>query len=87
MLEKQNIITDFNYFFDILCSLETIVKITQTDCQNKEFYSEAGNFSYENRLILSEERNHYINMLTLAIDKIKLLKELNLSIENKLFKN
>ena len=38
----------------------------------------------QRKFILSEERNNYINMMNLALDKLTRLKEINLAIENKI---
>ena len=70
--------------FDLLYHLESIIKLTKSVCLEKEFNSSYYNLPNKYRHTLSEERNHYINMLSLAQDKIDCLKEINQTLENEL---
>lgn len=67
--------------FNEIYVLRSIIKITRDVCQEKEFNSLYYNLSQENLKSLSEERNHYINMLTMALDKVAKLESINESIE------
>ena len=77
----------FSYYentFDIVFLLESIIKVTQETCIDKEIYSVHYNLSSKDKMSLSQERNNYINMLSLALDKLSNLKEINLYIEKEL---
>ena len=68
--------------FTKLYSLESILQVTKDVCQEKEFSSIYYNLPPKYKFTLSEERNHYINMLSLALDRVSDLKKINFSIEN-----
>ena len=70
--------------YDQLFHLESIIKITKNACLDKEFQAVYYNLSSKAKYTLSEERNNYINMLTIALDKISELKAINDNIENEL---
>ncbi len=73
-------------FFNQLYSLESILRLTKDVCQEKEFSSIYYNLPPKDKYVLSEERNHYINMLDLALDRVSDLIEINYSMENELTK-
>ena len=81
---SQEILSCFENTFEVLFSLETIIKVTQNNCLDKEVCAKYYNLPAKEQCILSEERNQYINMLTLAMDKVSRLKEINLVIEQEL---
>ena len=68
--------------FDKLYMLESILQFTREVCQEKEFSSIYYNLPPKYKFTLSEERNHYINMLSLALDRVSDLKQINFCIEN-----
>ena len=70
--------------FDKLFFLESIIQTTKDACMEREFSAKYYGLSSENKFILSEERNHYINMLTIALDKVAELKILNNQLENEI---
>jgi len=70
--------------FNQLYSLESILKFTKAACQEKEFSSIYYNLQQKDIRVLSEERNHYINMLNLALDRVSDSIEINYNIENEL---
>ena len=72
--------------FNQLYSLESILRFTKDVCQEKEFSSIYYNLPQKDIHVLSEERNHYINMLDLALDRVSDLKEINYNMENELTK-
>ena len=80
----QKVLLKFDDIYDLLNSLESIIKITQKACLNKEISSVYYNLTYNDRVILSEERNHYINMLSIALDKLSSLKDKNFIIEKEI---
>lgn len=67
-----------------LFCLESIIKMTKDSCQEKEFSAKYYNLSPKDKYTLSEERNQYINMLNIALDKVNNVIELNTAIENNL---
>ena len=70
--------------FNQLYSLESILQFTKNVCQEKEFSSTYYNLQKQDKFVLSEERNHYINMLNLALDRVSNLMEINIMLENEL---
>lgn len=70
--------------FSKLYFLESLIKTTKDVCLEREFSSKYYNLPNKDKFILSEERNHYINMLTMALDKVAELKEINNEIENEI---
>lgn len=83
-IQNHDVLSCVENTFDILCSLETIIKVTQDICLDKEISAIYYNLSSKEQFILSEERNNYINMMNLALDKLTSLKEINLTIEKQL---
>lgn len=81
----KKIITNFENSLNELFALETIIIITKEVCSNKEFNSVYYNIPTEYKIELSEERNHYINMLTIALDKICEIKESLILAENEFY--
>lgn len=67
--------------YDELDSLESIIKLTQKACRNQECNSIYYNLVADKKVALSEERNHYINMLSLALDKIANIRKTSLQLE------
>ena len=70
--------------FNKLYALESLIKATKDTCQEREFSAKYYNLPNKDKYILSEERNHYINMLSMALDKVSELKEINDEIENEI---
>lgn len=69
-----------------LYTLESLVKTTVENCLNKECSSEYYRED-ERKKKISEERNNYINILTVALSKIKHIQMLNTEIENLIIKS
>ena len=70
---------------EVLNCLESILSVTKYVCQGHEFLSEYYNLQDKGRLFLSEERNQYITMLSLALDKISRLRKINDKTEGMIF--
>ncbi len=70
--------------YNQLYYLESILQLTKDVCQEKEFGAIYYNLPPKYKFILSEERNHYINMIDLALDKVANLKQINNGLENDL---
>lgn len=59
--------------------IESLIRFTKTACEEKEFNSRYYELADWKRLNLSSERNHYINVLSIALEKINGLKTLSYS--------
>lgn len=81
---NKSIMLRCNFAIDTLFSVETIIKLTLEYCLAREIKSIHYNLSLKDKKILSEERNHYIAMLNIALEKLQELKELNQELEDKL---
>lgn len=71
-------------YFDELFILESVIKLTKDACLEKEFGANYYEISKKNKKALSEERNHYINLLTIALDKVENLKSININMETEI---
>ena len=71
----------FEKFFEELYTLESIIKLTKESCSERELSASYYNISDKEKIVLSRERNNYINMLTIAQDKIYNLSLIGDSIE------
>lgn len=72
---------------DLLNSLEGILKITYNSCMNKEFNSIYYDIPFDKRINISEERNIYINMISIALEKLSLIYEQHKNTEQELISN
>ena len=82
----QENFTSYEKVYELLSSLESIVKLTLSYCQDKELQSVYYNLLDDEKFILSNERNHYINMLSLSLERITELKNLNNFLEENFFR-
>ena len=80
---------DFNFIFQQKSSiiftelnvLESILKLTIDSCFEKENNSIYYNLCNDKIIKLSNERNHYINLLSIAIEKLKIITDINETLE------
>lgn len=79
---EANLSCYFEAAFNDLYYLESIVKFTKESCLDKEVRAKYYNLSINEQLRLSEERNHYINMLSIAEERISKIKKLYSFLEN-----
>ena len=70
-----------NKLFEELSALESVLILTKESCYTQEIKTNYYDLDNENKLKLSDERNHYLNLLTIALDKIHSLKAINRNIE------
>ncbi len=82
--DHKHILSCFQTTFDELFLLESIIKLTKESCLDREVTSQYYNLSEEKKRYLSEERNNYINMLSIALDRVKILKDINNQIEEEI---
>ncbi len=82
-MEKShnNLLAVYEKIFNEVYYADTIVEMLRQACQDKEFSGQYYGISKEIALKLSEERNHYINMLDLLSERITNIKTLNLLLE------
>ena len=73
-----------NKVFDELYHANTLIYATISSCQEKEFKSEYYGIPKDFIPMISNERNGYISLLTIASDKLKYVNKLNLNIEEKI---
>ena len=78
---NSDVITCFEDSFTELYYLESLIKLTKEACLEREISANYYNLSDIDKLNLSEERNHYINMLTMALDKVSNIKAISLDME------
>ena len=82
---KQYASTDMQSCFDSLFNeifyLESIIKLTKESCLEREITASYYNLPKLEQTGLSEERNHYINMLSIAQEKLLNLKKINSELE------
>lgn len=71
----EKIILSIENTFSELFALESVIKLTKEACLEREFTSIYYELDKESKTALSEERNLYINMLTIALDKLSKLKQ------------
>ena len=82
--DHKKILSCFQTTFDELFLLESIIKLTKESWLDREVSSQYYNLPEEKKRHLSEERNNYINMLSIALDRVKNLKDINTIIEEEL---
>lgn len=82
--DHNHVLSCFQTTFDELFLLESIIKLTKESCLDREVTSQYYNLSEEKKRHLSEERNNYINMLSIALDRVKILKDINNQIEEEI---
>ncbi len=81
----EKIITSIEKSIEELFTLESILKVTKETCLERELAGLYYNLGNDAQTGLSEERNHYINLLGIALDKIANLKEINLTAEIEIY--
>lgn len=84
-MEKKDciLLNYFNIIQDYLCFLESLIKLTKSSCLEKEMNSSYYDLSKNNKLQLSEERNNYINVLSITLEKLEELKKICFELEEK----
>lgn len=70
--------------FNELYIIESIINMTTKSCLEREFNGDYYGMSNKLSAKLSVERNHYINLLNVATERIALVLELNTSAENEI---
>lgn len=74
-----------NSMFEELATLESLLKLTRDTCLKQEIDSKYYDLDDSNKIKLSQERNHYLNLLTIAIDKINKLNQINQNLEKEIY--
>lgn len=86
MLGSKTLYCYENSLFNELSSLESILKLTKDSCFDQEINANYYNLIDNDKLKLSEERNHYLNLLSIALDKVSVLKTINQNIEKEIYR-
>jgi len=73
--------------FNELYYMNTLINVTKNACQEREFKGEYYGIPKDFVKNISDERNEYISLLSLASDKLKNTLTLNLSLEKELTLN
>lgn len=71
----EKVITSIELSVEELFKLESVIKLTKEACLEREFASIYYDLNDKNKSELSEERNHYINLLTIALNMLSNLKQ------------
>ena len=85
MDKNSSLLSYENSLFEELSKLESVLKLTKDSCFEQEVNSNYYNLSKSEQFRLSEERNHYLNLLTIALDKVSLLKKINNELEIEIY--
>lgn len=79
--KNEKLTRNFEVIFDGICKIESIVKLTQKACQEQELLSNYYSLPNGEKFQLSQERNHYINMLAITLTCVEDLKNSYLNLE------
>lgn len=82
----KKIITSIELSVEELFKLESVVQLTKEACLEREFASIYYDLVDKNKSGLSEERNHYINLLTIALNMLSNLKQIIFIVEDEIGK-
>ncbi len=83
MINKK-LILNVDDFFEELFTLESVITITRDACLDREISAFYYDLPDSKKIVLSQERNLYINMLSLALDRVSNLKNINTKMENEI---
>lgn len=79
--KMEKIIASIEKSIEELFTLESVIKVTKETCLERELTGNYYNLEEQAKASLSEERNHYINLLGIALEIISNIKETNLTAE------
>ncbi len=78
----EKVMTSIELSVEELFKLESVIKLTKEACLEREFASIYYDLTDKNKSGLSEERNHYINLLSIALNMLSNLKEIIFIVED-----
>ena len=81
---KSDVVSYNNKAFSELHDIKALLKATITYCNDKEFKGIYYDLSNKLKEKLSEERNEYVSLLEIAINKLDILININTYIEKEL---
>ena len=81
---QKKMLEHCNQVFDELYTINSLINMIKTSCEEKEFKSKYYNVSLETAKKLSKERNEYINILYILSEKVEYLISQHLLIEKDL---
>ena len=67
---KNSVLDYYQETFEELCVINSIVKLVKNSCLEREFSGQYYGIPPEKIIHLSEERNNYINMLTVLSERV-----------------
>lgn len=73
-----------NELFDEFHHTNALIYATLSSCQEREFKGEYYGIPPQFISMISNERNEYISLLTIATDKLKYINKLNLNMEREI---
>lgn len=81
---SETLIEHYNQAFNELYTINSLINILKISCEEKEYKGNYYNVSTDVAKLLSNERNEYINILSLISEKVAFLIKQYISIENEL---
>ncbi len=78
---RNSLYSKYEQAFNELYILNSLINTTKILCEDREFKGKYYNIDLEKAKMLSEERNEYINMMSVLSDKIKHVINLYLALE------
>ena len=81
---KINVPECYQKAFNELYMVDTLIKMTKNFCEEREYKGQYYGISKDSIEALSSERNDYINMLSIASDKVSNIMNLNLLMESEM---
>lgn len=81
---KSDVLSYNDEAFSEIYNTSSLIDAVLTCCQDKEFRGIYYDIPKKSAIKLSEERNGYMSLLTMASDKLHNLKQLNIIIEQEL---
>lgn len=87
-INRKNVILSYqDELLNELYNANTLIKAAMTCCQEREFNSEYYGIPQNYVSYISNERNEYLSLLTLAFDRMQYVNTINMNIENELTTN
>lgn len=82
-MKASSLIENIDVSIETIFIIESILKSIQESCYYKEMISQYYDLSLADSKLLSEERNHYINLISISLEKVsKIKKHLNFLEQN-----
>lgn len=86
-MKNCNLLELYDNIYEEIEQTDAIITTLKISCLNKEINGDYYNLNSMHSFNLSKERNQYINLLTVAQEKINKIKTLNNKMENNIRKS